>query len=169
MKQNTKYTIIALTIIGILIVSGTVIVVRNISNAPSGRFADSVMVNLPTISTRLASSGGESHVVELEVTLEIPAENVNDTDANFLRRVVTEAISKLDYDKITGPGNITYIQDEVQAKLNEQAPNDTVLGIYVPEIQAGDYRFALPSAGDESGGGTPPQQDAARKLFDGIN
>ncbi|MDR1688377.1 MAG: hypothetical protein LBS21_07175 [Clostridiales bacterium] len=168
MSQNTKYTVIALTVIALLLISGTVFVVRNISSTSSGRYSDSVMLNLPTISTRLSASDGESHEVELKITLEIPADNVNDTDANFLRRVVTEAVSNLNYDKITEPGNITYIQDEVQAKLKEQAPNDAVLGIYVPEIQAGDYRFALPS-NDGVPGSDAQQQDAARKLFDGIN
>ncbi|MDR3091954.1 MAG: hypothetical protein LBU36_07215 [Clostridiales bacterium] len=116
-------------------------------------------LEIPPVTTQVVSSDGSSHAVDATISVELPADEAG-PDRLTVKRVISDTMSKMDYDKITDSGNINYIQDEVMLSLAENFPDYDFSGVYVTELQAGEVRMKPPSAA------TPSNQ--REKVFKGL-
>ena len=120
-------------------------------------------VVLPVINTYANSdSDGKAHPLEAIVALEF-TEYVLNVDRDRLTLMVEDALSNLDYDKLQETGNIAYVQDTLKEKLKDVVPNDEIIGVYVTELQSGDYKIATPPAAN-----LDKRSNSAKNLFQGI-
>lgn len=165
MKSNVKNSIITIIVVLLIALSGFLYSAYSPNMAGARVLPHSKMVNLPLISTYVKSEDGESHSVDTNISLEFSNET-EDIDSDRLKKIVSEAVSSLEYEKITKAGNISYIKEEVMSKLGEYISQDDLMGVYITELQSGDYRInnPLPDSSNES----ESRSDSAKKLFKGI-
>lgn len=166
MSSNIKNAIIAIIVVVLIGLSGFLYSVYSPNMSAARALPKSNMMNLPLISTQVKSEDGESHSVDTYISLEFTKETEN-LDSESLKRIVSDAVSSLEYEKIIKAGNISYIKEEVINKLDEYVSEDNLLGVYVTEIQSGDYRISSPLP--ESDNQTDPRSDVAKKLFKGMD
>jgi len=119
--------------------------------------------SLPVVTTQVRSADGGSHSVDVGVSLEFTG-YVPRIDDERLTLIVAQAVESLDYDKITDAHGTTYIQDAVAEKLSEFIPPEEIKGVYITELQSGEYRvYTEPQP-------TPdPHLERAKKLFKNID
>lgn len=164
-KNNAKSTLIAILVVVAIGLSSLTYFFLNPEVLNARSVSDSKIVDLPRISTKVMSEDGESHSVDASISLEF-TEDTQGLSSSRLTSLVKDAVSSLEYEKMTEPGNINYIKDEVAKKLDGYVTEDQLVDVYITEIQAGDYRVS---------GSAPPQSteidsrnDVAGRLFGNV-
>jgi len=123
------------------------------------------VVSIPEISTHITASDGEAYAVDASISFEF-TEYVPSVSRDQLMRLTEEAVASLDYDKLMQPGSVSYIQDTVRKKIAEYVSDQDIVGVYISELQSGDYRISEPYVPPSD---VPREKtDNAKKLFEGL-
>ena len=164
-KKKDNQVSAAVTIILLAMLAITVFIYYFLASEDAGSTVGSYMINIDPISTHIVTKDGEFQAVNANISVEF-TEYVPQTDPAVLNMLVSQAIESLNYEKLSQPGNISYVQDEILAAISEYVPSSEIKGAYVAELTSGNLSIAAPLPEPSS---TPAQrQGAARRLFSGV-
>lgn len=160
-KKNNQWlpVIILILVIGI---AGAISLPGAISSMSR---STSKFFDLPRISVTYASSDGEAHYMQTDLSVAIDKSKASQVDAKALAQYVTDIVKSLDYQSITSRNSTDYIKEQVAKGLEQEMdlePED-LQGVYISSLQTGNGPAPASSGTNEK------NSNVLRSLFKNIN